>query len=300
MRTRSPLITVFAIVLLYFIVLPSQPSTNLRAEVLHPWHNLWGNLYDSYAGYNSLYHIGAAVSTWGLVASGADDKTQRYFQTRNPIGDDFGRWGLFLGWWFQIAPAAGMYFWGLGSDDDDLASGGAAGIQAIAVTGAITMALKLVTGRKAPLKNGTDEFSSGAGFRRTDRADDFVFFNTNFSREEGRFFWPSGHTSSTITFVSAMYTYYPEKTWIAWVGYPVSLAMGLAMIEYDAHWLSDVTAGALIGHVIGYTIGKNFRNSRIAIPQKDARRFNPDEDWHLTFTIMPRQDQIASAAVVSF
>jgi hypothetical protein len=31
------------------------------------------------------------------------------------------------------------------------------------------------------------------------------------------------------------------------------------MIDGDRHWASDVVAGALIGHAIGYSIGKAFR-----------------------------------------
>ena len=61
--------------------------------------------------------------------------------------------------------------------------------------------------------------------------------------------------------------YYPEKRWIAWVGFPLAAYMGLAMIDGDHHWVSDVIAGGLLGHVIGWTIGKAFAretSSRLA------------------------------------
>ena len=45
-----------------------------------------------------------------------------------------------------------------------------------------------------------------------------------------------------------------------YIGYPITLAVGLALVEGDYHWSSDIIAGALIGHVIGRTIGNNFRN----------------------------------------
>lgn len=257
------MITVLRRLTIFLLLISSLPlaaadtaDTQQAGRRLHPWHNVFGNLYDSYAGYNSLWHLGAFASTYVIVKTGADDEAQRIFW-RDPIGRDFGKTGLFLGWFFQILPATGMYLWGLKASDNELVGAGSATIQAIATTGFVTMALKFLSGRQAPLKDGDPNAESS--FTRTTDSSDFRFFNTDFSRGEGRFFWPSGHTSSTITFVSALYAYYPNKHWIAWVGYPVTLAMGVSMIENDSHWLSDVVAGAMIGHIIGYTTGANFR-----------------------------------------
>lgn len=247
---------VLLLLLIYAPLAAGEEASDTAGRRLHPWHNVFGNLYDSYAGMNSLWHLGAFGSTYVLAASGADSATARFFW-KDPIGSDFGRGGLFLGWFWQITPAAAMYLWGLKASDNDLIGAGSATIQAIALTGFITTVLKFVSGRQAPLKDGNPNAESS--FARTDNATDFRFFNTDWSRSEGRFFWPSGHTSSTITFVSALYAYYPNKHWIAYVGYPISLAMGISVLEHDAHWLSDVVAGALIGHIIGWTTGSNFR-----------------------------------------
>jgi membrane-associated phospholipid phosphatase len=43
------------------------------------------------------------------------------------------------------------------------------------------------------------------------------------------------------------------------VGYPAAALTGLAMIDGQFHWFSDVVAGALIGHCSGWTIGVAFR-----------------------------------------
>jgi len=234
----------------------SPAAADNRGPRLHFWHNFFGNLYDSYAGFNSLWHVGAIGATYAIAKSGADSETQKFFW-RDPIGNDFGKAGLFLGWFWQITPAAVMYLWGLKTKDNDLLAAGSATIQAIATTGLVTTILKFASGRQAPLKDGDPNAASS--FTRTTDATDFRIFNTDFSRQEGRFFWPSGHTSSTFTFVSALYGYYPKKHWIAIVGYPISFAMGAAVIENDSHWLSDVVGGAMIGHIIGWTIGSNFR-----------------------------------------
>jgi hypothetical protein len=39
----------------------------------------------------------------------------------------------------------------------------------------------------------------------------------------------------------------------------VGLLIGFGLIDGDHHWASDVVAGALIGHAIGYSIGHAFR-----------------------------------------
>lgn len=263
---------------------------------LHPWHNIFGNLYDSYAGYNSLWHLGAVGATYAIAQSGADNATAKYFW-RDPIGRDFGKAGLFLGWFWQITPAAAMYLWGLKSSDNDLIGAGSATIQAIAVTGFVTTVLKFVSGRQAPLQDGNPNAESP--FTRTDNATDFRFFNTDWSRSEGRFFWPSGHTSSTITFVSALYAYYPKKHWIAFIGYPVSLAMGLAVLENDSHWLSDVVGGALIGHIIGWTTGSNFRRDMGGATASDSSGSREKIRYAQT-TITPRVGAAYLAAVFEF
>ena len=43
------------------------------------------------------------------------------------------------------------------------------------------------------------------------------------------------------------------------MGYPLALGIGLGMVDADEHWFSEIVAGALIGHVIGWSIGTNFR-----------------------------------------
>lgn len=236
--------------------------------------------------------------TYAIAESGADNATARFFW-KDPIGRDFGRVGLFLGWFWQIPPAAAMYLWGLKAGDNELIGAGSATIQALALTGLVTTVLKFVSGRQAPLRDGDP--NSTSAFNRTDNATDFRIFNTNWSGSEGRFFWPSGHTSSTITFVSALYAYYPQKHWIAFVGYPATLAMGLALMENDSHWLSDVVAGALIGHIIGWTTGSNFRRDMGGTANTAADETRAKEKIrYAQTTVTPRVGAAYLAAVFEF
>jgi len=96
-------------------------------------------------------------------------------------------------------------------------------------------------------------------FVKTDDPSDFAFDFWNSPLSDGRFFWPSGHTASAFSLVSALVAYYPDEDWLAWLGYPLAALMGYVMMEGDYHWLSDVVAGACIGHVIGWTAGRRAR-----------------------------------------
>src|SRR5690606_31028723 len=69
--------------------------------------------------------------------------------------------------------------------------------------------------------------------------------------------WPSGHTSSHMALASSLVAFYRDERWLPFVAYPLAATMGLAMIEGDHHWFSDVVAGALVGHAIGWTVGSN-------------------------------------------
>jgi membrane-associated phospholipid phosphatase len=85
--------------------------------------------------------------------------------------------------------------------------------------------------------------------------------------------WPSGHTGSMFALVSSLVAFYPDELWIALIGYPAAVGVGLGMIEGDYHWFSDVVAGALIGHIIGWVTGTQFRRAFAAQPP--ARETEP-------------------------
>jgi membrane-associated phospholipid phosphatase len=59
--------------------------------------------------------------------------------------------------------------------------------------------------------------------------------------------------------VSTLVAFYPDQLWLPLIGYPFALAIGVGMIEGDYHWFSDVVAGAVFGHVVGWVVGRQFR-----------------------------------------
>ena len=81
---------------------------------------------------------------------------------------------------------------------------------------------------------------------------DFEFFEGNATS------FPSGHTSTAFAVVVPWVVYYPNVVTYSMLALPVSTA--IARVAKGRHWVSDVTAGALIGAYWGYKLSKRHLN----------------------------------------
>ena len=235
--------------------------------------NFWRNAGGSLGGAGWIFYAAAVALTATLVLLGWDDAFQRWLQRTDPLPRSV-TWPAFVvgNLW---TPAIGLSMLGLArrTGRARLRAGAAAGLQAVFSTFWIVTLRKTLSGRRGPawlLEGPAAPGLHGGPFARADSAADFdlAFWLHGFG--DGRFFWPSGHTATAVTMVSALVAFYPDKRWIAWAGYPLAAFMGLAMLDGDHHWLSDVVAGALIAHIIGWTIGKAF--ARLAGDARPAGR----------------------------
>jgi membrane-associated phospholipid phosphatase len=228
-------------------------------EVIQPWQHLGDTLAGIYGGPNVLFHVAAVAVTPPLVYT-VDGPVHDYFK-KYPVPAELGQAAYITGWTVPIVVPATLYVGGLLTHDAELATAGAAAVQAVVVQAVVVSALKLLTDRAAPFPNGNPhEQHANSSFLAHDSNDptDFDFALLHMS---GGLNWPSGHTASMFTLVSTLVAYYPDEIWIAAIGYPVALSVGLGMIEANYHWVSDVVAGALIGHIIGWVTGKQFRSA---------------------------------------
>jgi len=211
---------------------------------------------EAHSGNNLFWHGAAVGSTVFFVASGADRDWQGWLQENGILGRGFENPVLFAGNFWTIGIALWLYLDGRAGDDPVTAGAGVTAFQAVVGTFLVVTTEKFLTGRRGPAgPNDTPDMP----FVKTDDPADFAFDFWNSSFSDGRFFWPSGHTASAFSLVSALVSYYPDEDWLAWLGYPLAALMGYVMMEGDYHWLSDVVAGACIGHVIGWTAGRRAR-----------------------------------------
>lgn len=240
-------------------------ATALAQEAVHPWELVGESVVETFAFPEILFHVAAGVVTAPLAFGGIDGAVQRWFQEVDPLGGrGVARFMLDAGFWSPIVIGVGFYAGGLIAGDEELATAGSAVSQAIVLAGISTLLLKRLTDRGAPYRDGvapepgTSQDNAPIRIRRSGDPEDF---RGDPDEYEDGIMWPSGHTSSHFAIAAALTAFYPEEPWIAAVTYPIALLMGLWMIEGDFHWLSDVVAGALIGHVIGWVVGTNFREA---------------------------------------
>jgi hypothetical protein len=141
-------------------------------------------------------------------------------------------------------------FYGLGAvrgdaEERQVAEDGLAA--SIVAGGLVTPALKIIVGRSRPNQNrGTFDFHP---------------LSTKYQS------FPSGHTTEAFAVASVIATHYPAP-WVEAVSYGAATLVGVARVRHNAHFLSDVTAGALIGTCVGRSVTHFNHDRRNGIPAR--------------------------------
>jgi len=140
-----------------------------------------------------------------------------------PFGQEYslavlGAYGI-AGFVFHDAPAKDIVIDGI--------------MTSILAAGIITPVSQRVIGRARP--------------RQGEGADSFHPFNSNYTS------FPSGHTTQAFA-VASVISAHSDKLWVNISAYTLASFVAYARIYHDAHWLSDVSAGALIGTVVGHGV----------------------------------------------
>jgi hypothetical protein len=176
-----------------------------------------------------------SLAVAGVGAAALLDRTVRDAERRdhNHFADQIAKDFEPLGSAGAFGVLGSFYLVGLVRDDTRARSVGEDGLIASVIAGGIvTPVLKFATGRNRPRDAGkTFEFKPFSG------ASSF----------------PSGHTTEAFAVASVIATHYPAG-WVQGVAYGSAALVGFARIHHQAHFLSDVTAGAIIGTVTGRAV----------------------------------------------
>jgi membrane-associated phospholipid phosphatase len=241
---------------------PSGPSPS-------PVTGFLTNTINSHIGKNAFWHLGAVGATALMIATPID---QNIVDTdKNYLGDAFDTGALLVGNVWHILPAAIVY-WATDTPEYKYASG--AVVQAVGISFLVTTTEKFVFGR-AFIDRGDDHAGGNFPLRKSRDAHDFYPFQNIGG------LWPSGHTATAFAAASALTAFYkddPSFREFAVLTYAAAALMGYAMIDGNIHWASDVVAGVLIGHAIGWTVGTDFRSrygGRNATQGKERPSFIP-------------------------
>ena len=145
-----------------------------------------------------------------------------------------------------------LFAYGKLKKDDEAVGASFAVLQSSLIAFGYNTLLKAITGRPNP------------DWRHTEDMDDLSkTFRFGFLRGGVFWGWPSGHTSSTMAVVSALTSFYPDKTWLKVVGYSyvAYMILGVSSVNRGGmHWFSDAVAASLMSYAIGSTVGKYYRS----------------------------------------
>lgn len=197
-----------------------------------------------FTGRNFGWHFTAITLTYILVMTGFD--WLYFISVRNQTLNTFFYPALFGGFIIPILIPLFLFVIAFIGKNFRLKLYAFALAQASFLGWFISSAFKAFTGRVQPnvynlLLDGSHNFNFG-------------FF------KHGIFWgWPSSHTTVAFALSFALITLLPKKNiyartlvflWALYIGIGVSLSI---------HWFSDFVAGAIIGSVIGITVGKRYK-----------------------------------------
>lgn len=214
---------------------PSYPellADDVRHVITAPlrWENDdWEN-----AGWDTLAVAGAAL----ILDRPLRDEMRRHAPNNNGFMLQVER----LGAQYAVGVVGGFYLAGaLGENENAMHIAEDSFAASLIASGLITPAIKLVAGRSRP------------------RANVGIYHFKPFSAANASF--PSGHTTEAFALASVIANHY-EETWVTCASYSIAGLVGIARTYHDAHFASDVVAGAIIGTLVGKSVASYNRDRR--------------------------------------
>lgn len=188
----------------------------------------------------------AAATSLGLIVFNNDEEIMDYVQReRNDVPQGVEDFGNFVGSRAGNASImAGSYFLGVVLQNNKLKKVGLVSIAAGIATAIVTEGFKVSYGRMRPI--------AGKGA--------YEFFS------DGKSFF-SGHTSSVFSIATVISEVYgDEYPIVPWLAYGVATVTAYSRMRSNAHWGSDVLAGAIAGvlvtKIIYHYTEKNFTDKK--------------------------------------
>ena len=219
----------------YFVLL----GTDFVQEVTGPIHTkkrAWGKVA-AFGGIEAgLFFLDKPVQRYAVNLM---DRNQKFQKVSHYI-TNFG--GVYEGY-----ALAGFGFYGLVFKNEKMKTTTLLATQSYIVAGAMEALVKFVTGRQRP------------NYLEPDRNDpNNVFRGPSFSLKQGSTSFPSGHTTAAFAAATVFAQEYRDKPIIPIISYTSATLIGLSRITENAHWITDVFAGAALGYVTGLQVVRNF------------------------------------------
>lgn len=215
------------------------------------FYQLFRNIIRIFSGYNLLWHFLAIALTFLIVVSGFDWKFFTFIITVPWRGDFFLT--LMLGSELPILLPLVLIFIGLIMKNKKSLSIGLAVAQAAILGALISGFYKALTGRIQPPGHSHSTVISSSNLVDISHQFQFGIFR------HGVFWgWPSTHTTVAFAMAMAIWALFPKNKILRFIALAYALYIGIGVSVTAIHWFSEFVAGAIIGSVIGITVGKNF------------------------------------------
>lgn len=186
--------------------------------------------------------LGAVALTTGILIHN-DESIYRSFkdyQEKNSWVDWLSPKITVLGDGALNMGVAGLFFLGgLAFEDQKALDTGKLAVMSLIHVSIMVQVLKHLTGRQRPEIDGTDKWNGFSGaFKR---------YNERFALYDS---FPSGHTITAWCTATVIAEMYRETLWVPVLCYSLASMVGLSRITEDAHWMSDVFVGAILGYAV--------------------------------------------------
>jgi hypothetical protein len=217
------------------------------------FYRLPRNVIAIFSGRNLLWHAAAIALTIVIVTSGGDWAYYRW--TRAGAFFVLARPALGLGMLMPVLWPLAVLVSGLALKNQRLTTTAWALGHSALVAYLITSYYKAVTGRRPPPFHGHIGTLALGDTALTDSSHGFQF-----GFLKGGIFWgrPSGHTTVAFSMAICLIMLYPKSKVIVFFASVYAFYVGFA-VSVTIHWFSEFAAGAIIGSVIGMTVGRSFR-----------------------------------------
>ena len=222
------------------------------------FYQLPRNVLAIFSGRNLLWYASAVILTIIIVTSGGDWAYYRW--TRVGAFFELARPALALGMFMPVLWPLAVLVAGLASKNRRLITTAWALGQAAFLAYLITTCNKAITGRRPPPFHGHVGMLGQNGPALVDSSHGFQF---GFLRGGVFWGWPSGHTTVAFSMALCLAMLYPKNKTIVLGALLYAFYIGLA-VSVTIHWFSEFAAGAIIGSVIGMTVGRSFRTKLLS------------------------------------
>jgi membrane-associated phospholipid phosphatase len=234
----------------YFILL----GTDLVQEVTGPFH----------ATGKTWIKVGEfAVIETGLYffADKAVQRTATTFMAENPGLKNTSEYITNFGGMWEAYTLAAFGAYGVIFKSNKVKTTTLLATQSYLAAGAMSYAVKVLTGRQRPNADVPDP-------------NNMMFNGPSTHSAESSF--PSGHATAAFAAATVFAQEYKDQILIPVIAYSAATLVGLSRISENAHWLTDVFAGAALGYVTGKQVSNNYhRYQRLRSgKQKTALLFN--------------------------